>query len=71
MPDQQSAPPPPDKPGFTPSNSTTATALGGTVASLIMMILGHNGVTFPAGMESEIAILAAAIIGYIPSSGRK
>lgn len=64
-------PVPTPPPGALPSSSTTATAIGGAVASLAIMILGMKGVTFPAGAESAIAVLVATVAGYLPSSGRK
>lgn len=64
-------PPPPSPPGLAPSGSTNGTAVAGSVAAIIMYILSRYGITFPAGLESEIAILVAALGGYIPKSGRK
>jgi hypothetical protein len=64
----QPIPPPP---GASPSNSTTLTAMGGALAAVTMAILGANHVTFPAGIESALAVIFATICGYFPASGRK
>ena len=64
-------PVPPPTPGATPSNSTNATAIGGAVASLVIMVLGMKGITFPAGGEAALAVLVATVAGYLPASGRK
>lgn len=64
-------PPPLPTPGIAPSNSTSASVLGGSLATLLIYILAQKGVTFPAGAESALAVLATAIAGYIPKSGRQ
>lgn len=64
----QPVPPPP---GPTPSNSTSLTALGGAIACVTMSVLGANHVTFPAGVESALAVIFATLCGYLPASGRK
>jgi hypothetical protein len=58
-------------PGLTPSNSTNATAVGGALATLIIYGLSLKGITFPPGAEAAVAVLVAAIAGYLPQSGRK
>lgn len=58
------------KPGLNPSNSTSATALSGSVMVVLMYFLSVKGITFPAGVESAISIIVCTVIGYIPKSGR-
>lgn len=71
-PNTQSPPPPPtvQLPSLVPSASTNATVLGGAIATLIIYYLGTRGMTLPAGAESAIAVIVAALAGYIPKSGR-
>ena len=59
------------QPGAVPSNSTTASALGGAIAVVTMMVLATKGVTFPAGMEAALAVIFSTLCGYLPASGRK
>lgn len=66
-----SAPDPLPNPGATPSNSTVATGFGGAVATVIILILAQNHITFPAGMEAALAVIFSTISGYLPKSGRK
>jgi len=63
--------PVPAPPGASPSNSTSLTALGGALACVVMAVLGANHITFPAGVESALAVIFATICGYFPASGRK
>lgn len=63
--------PVPPNPGLSPSNSTSASVLGGALATLIIYILSAKGITFPAGAESAIAVLATAFAGYLPKAGRQ
>ncbi len=58
-------------PSLLPSNSTNGTMIGGAVATLIMYGLSMKGITFPAGVESAIAVLISALAGYLPRSGRR
>ncbi len=67
-------PPPapvPPSPGLAPSNSTSASVVGGALATMIIYMLSMKGVVFPAGAESALAVLATALAGYLPASGRK
>ena len=66
-----STPTPVPQPGLAPSNSTSASVIGGALATMIIYILGAKGITFPAGAESALAVLATALAGYIPKSGRQ
>lgn len=59
------------KAGFAPSNSTTASAVGGAVATIVIGILGQFHITFAPGFEAAIAVLVAVAAGYLPESGRK
>lgn len=63
--------PNPLPPGAMPSNSTTATAVGGALATVTIAILGAKGITFPAGVEAALAVIFATLAGYLPASGRK
>lgn len=63
-------PPTVQLPNLLPSASTNATMIGGAAATLIIYILGAYGVTMPAGAESAVAVIVAALAGYIPKSGR-
>jgi hypothetical protein len=56
---------------MTPSNSTNGTAVAGALAAILMAILGKYNITFPAGIESAIAVVFATLGGYLPASGRK
>lgn len=58
-------------PGLMPSGSTNASVLGGSLATLIIYILGYKGITFPAGAEAALAVLVTSLAGYIPKSGRQ
>ena len=62
---------PPPPPGAMPSDSTSMSAVGGAIATVIMAVLGSKGITFPAGMEAGIAVIVATLLGYLPPSGRK
>ena len=62
---------PPTPPGAMPSDSTSLSAVGGAIATVVMAVLGSKGITFPAGMEAGIAVIAATLLGYLPPSGRK
>lgn len=64
-------PPPPPAPGLSPSNSTSASVVGGSLATLIIYILAQKGITFPAGAEASLAVLATSLAGYLPKSGRQ
>ena len=57
--------------GVVPSNSTTASAAGGSLAAIIIYILSFKGITFPAGMEAALAVVISTLAGYLPASGRK
>lgn len=63
--------PVPNKPGLQPSSSTTATACAGAMATIVVYLVSLKGVTFPAGIESAIAVVFATVGGYLPASGRK
>lgn len=63
--------PDPQKPRLAPSNSTTASALGGALAAITMAVLGHFNITFPAGIEASLAVVFCTLCGYIPPSGRQ
>lgn len=58
-------------PGAVPSASTTATGIGGAIATLIIYGLSLKGINLPAGAEAAVAVLVATIAGYIPAAGRK
>jgi uncharacterized membrane protein len=60
-----------EKHGFAPSNSTTASALGGAVAVIVIAVCAQFGIYFEAGVEAAIAVIAAAGLGYLPKSGRR
>ncbi len=60
-----------DKISLQPSNSTTASALGGALAAITMAVLGHFNITFPAGIEASLAVVFCTLCGYLPSSGRQ
>lgn len=62
---------PPPQTGASPSNSTVATLIGGSAASLLFYILATRGITLPAGAEAQTAILFATLAGYLPRSGRQ
>jgi len=64
-------PPATPPPGAMPSDSTSLSAVGGAIATVVMAVLGSKGITFPAGMEAGIAVIAATLLGYLPPSGRK
>jgi hypothetical protein len=67
----QAMQPVPPPPGGMPSDSTSLSAVGGAIAVVVMSVLGSKGITFPAGMEAAIAVIASVILGYLPPSGRK
>lgn len=62
---------PPAPPSAIPSGSTMGSALGGAIATVAMAILGANHITFPAGVESALAVIFTVLCGYLPASGRK
>ncbi len=68
---EPTAPVPSSPPGLTPSNSTNATAIGGALSALVIYCLSLKGITFPAGLESAVAVICATIAGYLPNSGRR
>jgi hypothetical protein len=57
-------------PGLTPSASTVGTGVAGSIAFLIIVMLGQFHVILPIGAEAAITALIAALGGYIPKSGR-
>jgi hypothetical protein len=61
----------PPSPGPTPTTSTAAGGIGGVIASLIIMVLGMKGITFPAGFEALLAVAVGFVASYIPPSGRQ
>lgn len=65
--------PPPvvSPPALLPSNSTNLSLLGGSVAALLVYGASLKGIFLPAGVEAELATVAAALLGYIPRSGRR
>jgi hypothetical protein len=71
MPDPLPSPPVPGTPGLAPSNSTNATAAAGALATLVIYVASLKGITFPAGIESALAVVFATLGGYLPKSGRK
>ncbi len=65
-------PPDPPKTSMVPSGSTQLTLLGGAAAAVTMAILDKAfNIHFDAGVESAMAVLFAAALGYFPPSGRK
>jgi hypothetical protein len=54
-----------------PSGSTIASGIGGSVAAVVIFILGQFGITLPAGVEAGLAIVVSTLAGYLPASGRK
>ncbi len=58
-------------PGGMPSGSTIASGIGGSVAAVVIFILGQFGITLPAGVEAGLAIVVSTLAGYLPASGRK
>ena len=71
VPSPQAMQPVPPPPGAMPSDSTSLSAVGGAIAVVVMAVLGQKGITFPAGVEAAIAVIASTLLGYIPKSGRK
>jgi hypothetical protein len=71
MTDPTPPPQPVTGPGIMPSASTSASALGGAIAAMIIFILGAKGITFPAGAEAALAVIVTTLAGYIPKSGRQ
>jgi len=61
----------PQKPGFTPSASTTGSAIGAALATIIVYGFHTKGVDFPAGMEAAIGAIITVLAGYLPASGRR
>lgn len=61
----------PNNPGLAPSNSTSASVVGGALATLVIYVLSFKGITLPAGAESAVAVLITALAGYLPKSGRR
>lgn len=65
------SPNPVPTPGALPSNSTTATAIGGAIATIVIWGLSLKGITLPPGVECAAGVLFSTICGYFPQSGRK
>lgn len=57
--------------GFTPSGSTWASGLGGSLAIIVIAILEGSHITVSGSLAAAITTLCAAVAGYLPSSGRK
>ena len=58
--------------GLAPSNATNLTLLGAAIAAVTMGILGKvYGIYFEAGFEAGLAGIFAALLGYLPKSGRR
>lgn len=58
-------------PGYSPSNSTTGSAIGAALATLVVYGFHLKGIDFPAGVEAAIGGLISLAAGYLPASGRK
>jgi hypothetical protein len=55
----------------TPSNSTSASALGAALAVILVWVLSLRGVTMPIGVEAAFGGLLSTLAGYLPRSGRQ
>lgn len=54
-----------NQPTPAPSTKLTAAAVGGAVATIIIVLTQtFFGITFPAGFEGAVAVLAAFVLGY-------
>jgi hypothetical protein len=61
----------PPTPGFVPSASTTGSAIGAALATIIVYGFHTKGIDFPAGMEAAIGAIITVLAGYLPAAGRR
>jgi hypothetical protein len=64
------APTTPAPTSYAPSASTNATTVGGALATVIVSLCVQFGLKVDAVTGAAIATLAAALLGYLPKSGR-
>ena len=64
-------PVPQPSPGYTPSNSTNLTAVGGALGTIICAALGHFGWPVDGVTQGAIITVCATLLGYLPASGRR